>query len=103
MSTHREPRPSDPPDAILKDDCLRCAEQAARPTAMDDAKLRAMMVRTYEVERQDIGRYLTRAEAEAGRFLWHAALAINRVTSIPLASLLAADQYLPRPLRDRAS
>lgn len=90
MSMHR-PHPingewldkeyDDPPDAVLYDDCERCADQARRPWAGLDARnfarLWNLMVLT-EKGPPEQGGYRTGAERDAGDWCYGAAVMIER-------------------------
>lgn len=81
MTVHRYHRePGDPPDAILYDDCERCAEQAATPLLLDADKTAALYRRMIRVERHEAtgAHYATAAEGTACRALYHLALFVER-------------------------
>jgi hypothetical protein len=84
MSAHR-PHPvvgqfgyDDPDDAILYDDCERCAQHAENLVSLDWDRLARLWRRMLDVERHD-GAYTTQAEAAAGRELYRVAVLAGRL------------------------
>ena len=83
--THRyHPTAKDQEDAILYNDCERCAEQAKNPLFLDPVKFRRLWNRTVAFELHDEGGYKTLAEQTAGRFLWQAMLLYQRYFGVPI-------------------
>ncbi len=71
---------ADPDDAILYDDCPRCAQQAANPAHCDLDRLGRLWSRMVEVERDPSGiaAYRTATEAAGCRILYPIALLLDR-------------------------
>lgn len=69
----------DPRDAILYDDCERCAEHAEHLTSLDDATLAMLWTRMVADKNGDDDAYRTVAEAEAGRNLYRIGVILERL------------------------
>lgn len=87
MSIHRQhPNSGDPVDAVLYDDCPRCAEHAKHPTfSLDRDNLRTMTAKTLNVE---VGpgpdHYATIAEADAGHRIWESLMLVQKLTGMEM-------------------
>lgn len=81
MTTHNF-HPSD--DALLHDNCPRCAEQAKHPTfTLDNNKLRLLTRKAYEVETGGVqDHYNSIAEADAAAVIWEHLLFLQKISRL---------------------
>jgi hypothetical protein len=89
MSTHRyHPNPDrgDPPNAILFDDCPRCAEHAKHPGGLDQEDLFAIVKIIRGTTSWD--HYPTAAECTAERTVYDALCLVGTVTGVPWKTLV---------------
>lgn len=87
MTVHRyhpDPRNGDDPEAILHDNCERCAEHAEHPFASLDTNNQARLIQraidvnaSWSLEHPE--RYRSQNEAIAGNKLYNAFVAIRRL------------------------
>lgn len=79
---HPDPDRPDPDDAILYDDCERCAEQAdSLGLELDARKFARAWDRMCDVE-YGVGHYRTEAEKKLGRSLYHVSILLERFPEV---------------------
>lgn len=85
MSVHRyhpDPEREDPEDAVLYDDCERCAEHAEALFTLDRDNIQLLWKRMLEHELGDAGGYRTRNEAIACERLFLSGLVVSRALGL---------------------
>jgi len=89
---HPDPARGDPPNAILYDDCPRCAEHAEDPRGLDADRLAAIVkiCRTGESDH-----LMTDAELRAEGNVYRALCLVQRVTGLPWRTLVDAGMAVP--------
>jgi hypothetical protein len=95
MTTHRfhpDPARGDPPEAILWDDCPRCAQHAKDPRGLDREHLLAIVkvCRDGAYDHQP-----TVAERTAEHVVYQALCLVERLTDLPWRTLVDAGLAVP--------